>query len=558
MIDEIYVRLRKFPYILAFIKNLILYTNVKFNLLLLQRKLPWVFIEPLGTELCLPYSTWLNKFLRKRLQIKFDECAFIGLCYIAPARSILDLFKLYDNEIANSQYCLKAVIQRCLNAKILHDSSNSEFSYEEAYIWGLGFVVDLLRKSSNPKILDLLRWYAAPPPLVGGALQLDMAKKYRYIESFMLPDFTEYKACQNLSDRIKVGIFRYDYNQSGEVDLLCGLLKSVPNNVDIYFLSFAEKPTTFSIEGKYVQLTSNCLDETINQARNLNLDAVIYSPPLWGNFCSPMTHLIEARLAKTQIYYLGDVSTSGLKNLDYILFPNELDLETYQISFTEKLLQVKYGHPPTPPLFAENVQIANMYNNSEIRYVTNCHIGKINDVMISTWAEILEYVPNSKIILCPYPNLGFKQYSEILQSLIYKKSREKNINPRRFEINESVGPDAVRKILATGQVYLGTYPYTGCFSTAEAIRIGLPSVCLVGNAYHSQLSSMAANVVDLKEDVIVYDYSTYVKRAIELGLDKNLRKTTHEKFINKLKNLSREKLDQEFSIDFWAKVCSII
>lgn len=560
MIDKIYVRLRKFPYLLALIKNLIVYTNVKFNLLSLQRKLPWVFIEPLGTELCLPYSSWLHKLLRNRLQTKFDECAFIGLCYIAPSRSILDLFKLYDDRIANSQYCLKVVIQRCLNAKILHDASSSEFSYEEAYNWGLEFVVDLLRKGVDQKILDLLRWfrYISPPPLVGTALQLEMAKKYRYIESFMLRKFTEYKPRRNSRDRIKVGIFRYDYNQSGEVDLLFGLLKNVPNNVDIIFLSFAERPTSFSIHGKYVCLTSNDLHSTIQQARDLDLDAVIYSAPIWGNFCSPMTQIIEARIAKTQIYYLGDVITSGFKNLDYILFPDDLDVEAYQEAFTEKLLQVRHGHPPTPPFFAENVQIANVYNNSEIRYVTNCHIGKINDELISTWTEILQYVPNSKIILCPYPNLGFKQYSAILRRLINKKSREKNIDPRRFEINESEGPDAVRKILSTGQVYLGTYPYTGCFSTAEAIRIGLPSVCLVGNSYHSQLSSMAANVIGLKEDVLVYDPDTYVKRAIELGLDKNLRQTIQEKFINKLKDLSREKLDREFSMDFWAKVCSII
>lgn len=552
------VMLKISPILLAGARNVIIWLLVRFHAREMLNKLSPVLLERIPTELCLPYSGWLFKFLRGKLEYEFNAIAFLGLCYAFPGRYLLDQFKRYQAEIERDNDCLIMLVRRGLEPNMLHDSNTSPFTPAETYSWSLATLLEIARR--NPAHTgDWMRWFSSPPPLVGGELQRLMSEQYRELERMTAPrSHPELKPSPTPSDgRLRVGLFRYNYDPSAEVDLLPGLLCAMPKHIDFHFLGFASPPKQTISNFPYTQLNEADIDRAIQEARALTLDTVIFSPPLWGSFCTAMTRLIEYRIAPTQIYYLGDVSTSGLKTLDYYLFPEALPLEIYQPAFTETLMQVKWGLAPTPPLFADlptaNVEAV----DGSVTYVTNCQIGKINDVLIKHWVHILAQVPKSRLMLCPYAHADFQKRAPLLKRLINKACRAQGVESHRIIISDRAGPAAVRKLLASGQIYLDSYPYTGSFSTAEAMRIGLPSVCMAGNAYHSQLCRMAAALTGLEEEMVVYDMQNYIQRAVALGNDVDLRRRTQQKMIAAVSALSLESMNREFSTAFWDKLIQV-
>lgn len=544
------------PFLLAPVRNCFLLFCVWTRASKLLRTFSVVLEMREQVELCWPYSRGLSGYLKRRLEKKgFDGVAFFALCYATPSRFLLDTFKAHRDAIIRDQSCTAMLVRKGLETTWVYDSAEIAHTQADIYGWTIDTVLEQAQGGKR-EVLDFMRWFAGQPPLAPGAQLKHMAESYRTLERMAdtldVPAFTAPAAASD--GKLRVGLFRYDYSPHGEVDLLRGLLAGLPSDISFSFLGMGDAPASITDNYAYVKLDGD-VGTAIVQARALAFDVVLFSPPLWGSFLTPMNRFIAHRIATTQIYYLGDILTSGMPTLDYLLFPEDVPLPTHQKAYTETLLPVVWGMPPLPPFFNTFTQASMEAPGGVVTYVTNCHIFKLSGSLLRAWADIIRQVPGSRILLCPYVNDGHRRYAPVLKRMIRKICAEKKIDPRAFVICDIAGLPAVRAQLATGQVYLDSFPYTGCFSTAESLRIGLPSVCLArDDSYHAQLARMTARSVGLEAEVITTTVEDYISRAVELGLSMEARQQSADRIRAACDALPLEQMNHDFSVVFWNKV----
>lgn len=560
---KIFTALQDLPFLHALSRNMLILSLVFFSARNLLHRSYFILARDANVEFYLKYSYWIGCFLMRRLERSgFNAVTFIALCHILPSRFLLGVFQKHLTSIASEPDCLAIMMHKGLGRVTLHDSRDAPFSQIETYQWTLDTAMTLAKQGDTPDILNFVSWFGGSPPLASARASRQMAETYRKLERMAdkldIPIFSEPAGKTN--GRLRVGLFRFDYTPqseggTGEVDLLKSLLVNLPPDISFCYLGMAPAPNQTVGNHPYVKLSED-VKTAIMEARALALDVVVYTPPIWGSFLNKMNRLIAHRIAKTQIYFAGDVMTSGMPTLDYWVFssPDNKSLPRYQQGFTEKLLNVSFTLP-LPPFFTAQDQSSIDAPNGLISYVTNCHIFKMNDELLRTWAEILQQVPNSQIILCPYGNELQRSYAPILMQLIHTACIEKGINPNRFVIHDIAGAPALSKMLATGQIYLDSFPYTGSFSTAEALNIGLPSVCLASDeAYHARLCRDVAGFIGMETEIIVSNIESYVQRAVELGKQPELRSKMAALIRKQRAKLSLDQQNRSYSNDFWRKL----
>lgn len=485
---------------------------------------------------------------------------------IYPSRFLLNIFQTHLNKIIQDPDCLAIMIYKGLEGYILHDDKDASISQIEIYKWTLETCLKLARdKVSN--VLTYVHWFANTPPLSSAIEMRHMALMFRELERMSsilnITPFIPSTRPKN-DDNLKVGLFRYNYASindggTGEVELINDLLLCIPPDISFYYLGLSEAPKYLPGDYPYIKLNDD-VSIAINQARSLKLDVIIFTSPLWGSFLSFMSQLISHRIATSQIYFAGDVMTSGIPSLDYYItfFKTEL-VDHFQKGFTEKLLNLSPIKHPVSQYYVENTLASMEKRNGIVTYVTNCNVFKINYSLLLTWARILASVPNSRILLCPFPSHRHRLWSILFNQLIRKVCSIEKIDQDRFVVCNVSGSKSVTTLLANGQIYLDSFPFTGSTSTAEALNIGLPCVCLVSNeANHTQLCRLSISKIEMEDDLIVYDLKSYIERAVNLGNDFNLRKKMSLQICKQLSNSSIRQPDPIFSSIFWKKIRQIV
>ncbi|NER08637.1 MAG: glycosyltransferase, partial [Okeania sp. SIO3C4] len=94
----------------------------------------------------------------------------------------------------------------------------------------------------------------------------------------------------------------------------------------------------------------------------------------------------------------------------------------------------------------------------------------------------------------------------------------------------------VKEVLQLADVYLDTYPSSSILSLVESLEMGLPVVVMEGKLARSQICSSLLRELEM-HDLITESESAYIKLAVSLGTNAELRKQTNdllkEKFAGK-------------------------
>lgn len=96
----------------------------------------------------------------------------------------------------------------------------------------------------------------------------------------------------------------------------------------------------------------------------------------------------------------------------------------------------------------------------------------------SAWAAILAAVPGSYLVLMPYnPNWSNQYDAKRLVTSIEAQLRQHGVDPERLRIVSSLPERAdVQRVIATADVYLDSYPFSGACSLVEyRSRLAFPS-----------------------------------------------------------------------------------
>lgn len=298
---------------------------------------------------------------------------------------------------------------------------------------------------------------------------------------------------------------------------------------------------TLTIQGnqleQYCQNRSDRLVKLPNDLRNQvqNIRADDLDILLIGTNVTAATTMITLlalhRLARVQIAGFNTAVTTGMRTIDYYLSGNLAQpIQRAKDSYREQLIPLNgsgfcLSYPlefdtPTIKLQRQSLGIP----DQAIVFVSSANLYKIIPELRDTWARIVAAVPDSFLVLLPFSPGWSHSYPE--QSFINQMrtvfSKYDIANNRLLVIGTLQSCVDVKEVLKLGDVYLGSYPYSGTASVVEALEVALPTVVREGKFLPSRMGAALLREIQVY-DLIADSEAAYVDLAIALATNPELR-----------------------------------
>lgn len=214
------------------------------------------------------------------------------------------------------------------------------------------------------------------------------------------------------------------------------------------------------------------------------------------------------RPVRVQMSYLGYPGATYLQCLpwwigDPVLFSTlpELDRNSHQLA----LVQGGYMTMPRPMSCPEPGRDA----EEQFRFGSFNHGRKLTDETISLWSELLRATPKAELVL---KSFSFIEVEE--QTRIRKRFETGGVDPKRIVLLPWA-KDHPTHLAQYNQIDLALdpIPYGGATTTAEALWMGVPVVCLQRKG---MVGSLAASLLATanQAELIQHDPESYIQCAI--------------------------------------------
>jgi predicted O-linked N-acetylglucosamine transferase (SPINDLY family) len=269
-------------------------------------------------------------------------------------------------------------------------------------------------------------------------------------------------------------------------------------------------------------------------AEMIQTDGIDVLVELSGHTCDNRLVMLGNRAAPIQISYLGYPNTTGLAEMDYRVTDAVVDPCGQSDAWhTEKLIRVEGGFLAyEPPPFARKVAVADSpwREANRVTFGSFNNLAKINNVVLDTWAAVLEQVPGSVILLKARGLRDDKVKERVLAAFAARGIEgEERI---RLMGHERAAEDHLR-LYNQIDLALDTFPYNGTTTTCEALWMGTPVLTFEGASHAGRVGSSLLTHAGLGE-LVAKDRQEYINRAVALGRNwdalAKLRAGLREKF----------------------------
>ena len=239
------------------------------------------------------------------------------------------------------------------------------------------------------------------------------------------------------------------------------------------------------------------------------------------------------RPAPVQICGIGYMSTTGSKAIDYFLTDEVLDPPgAHEKFFSEKLLYMpaQFSYARREDLSASTG--AACVKNGFVTFGTICRYSKMTDEMLAIWTEILNRVPDAKLLMRAQEFISNRSVDEL-----YGVMKALGCDMDRVIFRPAVPDyfDAISKI----DIMLDGYPYVGGATTLDALYMGVPVISFYGARRSTRFGKSILTSIGL-EDLAVDSVEAYINTAVALARDP-------QKFAANVPRLARTRPDEILS-----------
>ncbi|EIC20523.1 O-linked N-acetylglucosamine transferase, SPINDLY family protein [Thiorhodovibrio frisius] len=244
------------------------------------------------------------------------------------------------------------------------------------------------------------------------------------------------------------------------------------------------------------------------QIRSDEIDILI---DLSGHTAHNRLLVFAQRPAPVQVTWLGYFGTTGLPTIDYILADRYVVTETDEQFFSEKIVRLPHSYlcftPPT-----ENVGIKPCRSaRNFIKFASFNNIAKLSDQTIWLWAQIILRVPNSQLVIRDKA-LG----DATVRQRIIDRFAIQGVVQERLDIKPSLRREEYLESYNDVDISLSPTPFGGGTTTAEALWMGVPVVCLRGGTWVGRISESIIKTVGLR-DLVAETEEEYIHIATSLA-----------------------------------------
>ncbi len=334
-------------------------------------------------------------------------------------------------------------------------------------------------------------------------------------------------------ERIKIGYLSGDFRKHAMFAVIFGFISCHDrskfeitcysrNKVNDAYTELFKKAVEHYVDIK------DLTDEEI--AQKIHDDEIDIAFDLAGHTGLNSLPALAYRPAPLQICGLGYMSTTGLKAIDYFITDRYLDPpgENREKFFSEKFLympcQFSYARPEGVPAS----EGAACVKNGFVTFGTICRYTKISDEILPLWKEILDRVPDAKLIMRAQEFISNRTVDELY-------NRMKKIG---FDMDRIIFRPAVHDYFATISkldIMLDSYPYVGGATTLDALYMGVPVITFYGERHSTRFSKSILESVGFGE-LAVNSVGDYINRAVGLANDFETLDLIHKNLRNMFLN----------------------
>jgi len=207
--------------------------------------------------------------------------------------------------------------------------------------------------------------------------------------------------------------------------------------------------------------------------RSLGIDILI---DLAGHTENPRLFVFARKPAPLQATWLGYLGTTGLATMDYRICDAYTDppglTERFHTEQLARLPECQWCHVPyahLPPVGA-----LPLARNGYLTLGSFNKATKLNDRVLALWAEILNVIPESRLMIASVPQGRAEAYfAAILENA--------GVARDRFEFTSRMAYRDYLVSITTADIALDPFPYNGGTTTLDTLMMGVPLVTLAGD-----------------------------------------------------------------------------
>ncbi len=257
-------------------------------------------------------------------------------------------------------------------------------------------------------------------------------------------------------------------------------------------------------------------------AARVDADGIDVLVDLAGHFTKNRLKLFARRPAPVQATWGGYLGTTGVAAMDYLIADPHSVPEGTDGDYTEEVIRLPDDYVCyTAPDYAPGVGPLPAATNGFVTFGCFNKPRKINAEVLAAWAEILNAVPESRLLL------KFKHMeSPDIREPISASLSAHGVDSGRVDFEGHSPHKELLDRYNAIDIALDTFPYSGGLTTCEALWMGVPVVTFPAETFASRHSLAHLSAAGLTE-YVASDLSGYVRLAAELAGDQS--RLAHER-----------------------------
>ncbi len=323
--------------------------------------------------------------------------------------------------------------------------------------------------------------------------------------------------CTVPSERLRVGVVSGDLRAHPVGYFLEGLLAQIdPTKIEL--IAYPTYSQFDELTDRIKPLFSSCkplFGQSDQAAAELiHRDAVHVLIDLSGHSIHNRLPVFAWKPAPVQVSWLGYFSTTGVKEIDYLLADEVCVPEARQGDFSETIWYLPDTRLCfTPPASDSSVATLPALKNGFITFGCFQVLAKVSNDVLETWAKILSALPSARL------RWQCKQFgSPDVVDKVSQRLQQHGINLERVDMYGAVSRGEYLMAHAEVDMILDTFPYPGGTTTCEALWMGVPTLTLAGETLLAKQGE-SINTTSGLNNWVVNSTTDYIDKAVTLASD---------------------------------------
>lgn len=293
--------------------------------------------------------------------------------------------------------------------------------------------------------------------------------------------------------------------------LLDGLSRQPQLEMHAYYNHIIDDEVTKRIRGQFAHwhpVVTLSDDELADKIRADGIDILI---DLSGHTAHNRLLTFARKPAPVQVSWIGYPCTTGLQAMDYYLTDAGLvPRGGMERQFTEKIVHLPASVPFQPSEAPEIGELPAM-KNGYITFASFNRLSKLNEQVVALWAQLLQALPDSKMLLAGMPQAGGEEQ-------LVKWFAQQGVARERLIFKQRCSMKEYLQLHQQADINLDTRPYSGGTTTLNALWMGVPTLTLAGDMPTARSSASILGNVGLG-DLITANEAEFKQKGLALAGD---------------------------------------